>query len=91
MDNPHPPPVERSVMASQVVNSHDRPCQATFIKNDEPGENPYYNKRLHYSDGVAFIASAKSARCYFCAWTWRRLLQSQQQAEINRFTTLIPS
>jgi hypothetical protein len=35
-----PLPFERSVMASQVVNSHDRlcgPCQAMFIKNDEGG------------------------------------------------------
>jgi hypothetical protein len=72
MDNPHPPPVERSVMTSQMLNGHDRLCglcQAMFIRDDEARENPYDIKRIHYSDGIAFIASAKSGRCYFCAWT----------------------
>jgi hypothetical protein len=26
---------------------------------------------VHYSDGTAFIAAARSNRCYICTWTWR--------------------
>jgi hypothetical protein len=94
MDNPHPAPVERSFMTSQVVNSHDRlcgPCQAIFIKNNEAGENPYYIRRLRYSGGIAFIASANRVVVNFVRGPRDDFCESQQQAKISRFTTLIPS
>jgi hypothetical protein len=84
VDKSRLPPVEQSVMTCQMPNNHDRlcvPCHAIFMKDDEAGEDFHYSKRIHYSDGTAFIASARSGCCYFCAWTWRQVLQKTATGE----------
>jgi hypothetical protein len=75
MVNPHPSLVERPAISGQMLINHNRlcgPCQAMFMTGgmdtvdiDEIGDY------VHYSDGTAFIAAARSNRCYICTWTWR--------------------
>jgi hypothetical protein len=75
MVNPHPSLVERPAISGQILINHNRlcgPCQAMFMTGgmdtvdiDEIGDY------VHYSDGTAFIAAARSNRCYICTWTWR--------------------
>jgi hypothetical protein len=70
MVNQHPSSVKRSAISGQMSHSHDRlcgPCQAMFMTDgmdavdiDEIGDY------VHYSDGSAFIAAARSNRCYIC-------------------------
>jgi hypothetical protein len=74
-------------LISRMLNSHNRlcgPCQAIFeaekTKLDNFDEDKIWT---HYSNGTAFIASARSGRCYICTWAWRGRAATRRHEPIH--------